>query len=269
VTDNASTGAADASKLARRAVGSVLLTEADTRDAISDAVHSHIERVATQAEQRHTKERHAAMLALLLAGAKAMAEDVRIAILSGREDARNAARGRLHAEMVAAGIALEAHHWAVGARSEEDAAHAASSADSLAAQWRGMAMVAALRAHRREMPVSEAIDLTRGPMKARIERTAASETAQAYNDEHLRSAREIADFDRKFRDGELAERIVTSLGRQWSALVDACERCIPLDGEIVGLYESFSGGEEPGYVHAHCRCVEIIVPLEATSARAA
>ena len=47
--------------------------------------------------------------------------------------------------------------------------------------------------------------------------------------------------------------------REWSAMLEACERCWPHDGERVGLDEGFFGGDEPGSVHPRCQCSETIV----------
>ena len=87
-------------------------------------------------------------------------------------------------------------------------------------------------------------------MQAKIARTAETEAARAYNDEHLERARDM------LAAGDLPPG---ALLREWSALIDACEACWPHDGERTGIDESFSGGEEPGSVHPRCRCSDIIV----------
>lgn len=253
----------------RKAVGALLLAQDALEKDIRAAVYPHIAEASAEAAKRHGDERRALTLGLLLLGAKAMATDVRTAIVDGRAAARARARGRLVAELGAAGIIIGAHEWQPSHRSEEDDAHAASSADSLASQWRQLAIAAVLLSRRKDAPASKAIAATRGSMVARIERTASTEAAQGYNDERRAAMGSLIRFDRTYRDGDLADRIESTVGRRWSALVDACEKCEPMDGVIVGMSDSFPGDEEPGYVHARCRCIEEIVSLEATTRRAA
>jgi len=256
-------------QLARLGVGALLLAETSARKAIAKAVETHVDNAAAELQRRKDNERKAAALVLLLGGARAMSEDVRAAIVAGRKEAREAARRRLNAELKTAGIVIEAHEWVVGNRMPEDTAHAASAAESLAGQWRGLAIAVTLAAKRKETSAASEVSTTIRPMRARIERTATSEIAQAYNDEHVAALRDIVEHDRAYRDGELADRIETQLARQWSALVDACERCWPLDGVTVGINESFPGGDEPGSMHIRCRCIDVLVEASESSRLAA
>lgn len=45
------------------------------------------------------------------------------------------------------------------------------------------------------------------------------------------------------------------LERQWMAVADACDECLPLDGETVGFDEAFKGGYDQPPAHPSCRCV--------------
>tara|TARA_B100001123_G_scaffold418658_1_gene522927 strand:+ start:2486 stop:3226 length:741 start_codon:yes stop_codon:yes gene_type:complete len=82
--------------------------------------------------------------------------------------------------------------------------------------------------------------------KFRVEMTATTETARAFNEQ-----RELA-YD------ALAE---TAVGRDtwrlWDATLDrrTCPICDEMHGETVPLGDSFPAGT-PGYVHPNCRCVE-------------
>jgi hypothetical protein len=244
--------------LVKLSAGSLLLAQRDANASIAAAVNAHIDRAAAQAAKHQDNERKAALLVLLLLVAKAMAADARTAILGARTGARDASRARLNAELRAGGIVLAAHQWVVAHRGDEDDAHAVSSADSLAGQWRGLAVASVMRARRLEKPLGEAIESTRAPMVARVDRTASTEVAQAFADEHSRALADVIDFDKTYRDGALADKIESEMVREWVAMLDACDRCWPHDGEQVGINESFGGGDEPGFMHARCRCYEIL-----------
>jgi len=259
---------ADSKRLVRLAAGTMLLAQASTKKKLAKTVAVHVDAVAAEAARRHERDKKAAALALLLLGAKAMVPDLARSIVDGRADARKSARGRLFAELKAAGLALGAAPWVFGNRAEEDAAHAQLSAESLASQWQGLAAASLIAARRVEQPVAQAIRGTVRKMKDRTERTAATETAQAYSDEHREALRDLVRQDRQLAGGEWAAEAEAKLARQWSALLDACERCWPHDGETVGLNETFSGGDEPGFMHARCRCIEVIVEADAMSVAA-
>ncbi len=47
--------------------------------------------------------------------------------------------------------------------------------------------------------------------------------------------------------------------KEWLIAGDACDDCIPLDGEVVGLHESFSVGVDAPPLHPNCRCT--ILPV--------
>lgn len=75
---------------------------------------------------------------------------------------------------------------------------------------------------------------------------AASETFQAASDEVNAAAEE-------------ASQAGIKLEKRWNAEPDACELCSPMHDEQVPYGEDFSSGEEPGDVHANCRCwLEIV-----------
>ena len=210
-----------------------------------------------------------ALLGGLMTQSDAFADEARRAIRESRAQVRGDAHQRLRSEVAALGIAWMASGLHFGDRHAADDVNAHAAADSLAAQWRGLAMARAMRAQRQEKDVRAAIRAAGRAMVPGLTRTAQTEVAQAYNDEHRSALREAVRFDQSFRDGEFAARVETLVKRRWSALLDACSECWPLDGETVGLYEAFTGGEEPGFVHPHCRCVEVFVSEEGAKAEAA
>lgn len=220
----------------KAAAGAVLLVRDRAADDLSDEA-----RAAAQAARERVRGREedaAALAAALLYVGRKFARDAGNALARARAQARAAARKRLRAELAVAGVTL-----ALPATSESRDAHdtvlAAIVGESLAAQWRAVAFAA----DRAGVP-SEKV------FRPRLERAATTEAARAYSDEHAAVLRELA-----AREPGVAVRLM----REWSAMVDACERCWPHDGERAGLTESYAGGDEPGSVHPHCACVETVV----------
>lgn len=257
------------STITRISVGTLLLQQRAADTAIRARFTAEISKAADEADQRRKDERGAIILAMLLSWSKRMTDAAAKAIADGRQAAREAARKRLAIELKAAGIMLTAHEWQVRSRQDEDDGYAAHAGDSLAGQWRTLAIAAVLGAARKEKTTGQAIRSTARPMRLRIARTAQTEVARAYSDEHSDALVDIVEYDRAFRDGALAERLETQTARQWSAMADACPMCLPLDDVIVGIGEAFPGGFEPGYVHPHCRCIEVAVERENVVTKAA
>lgn len=251
--------------LVRKSVGTLLLEQREAERDLSRVMREHAAEIAARAEQRRKQERDAVILAMLLMGSKRMAAAVKASVISSRQSARVAARRRLTAELKALGIVIAAHQWVVGNRRDADEGYAGHAADSLVSQWRGVAIANVLGSARKDRTAAEAIRKTTGDIGSRIVRTSHTEVTKAYSDEHAEALMDVVDYDRKRRDGELADALETSAARMWSAMADACERCWPLDGTVVGLLESFPGGAEPGDMHPRCRCVEVLVSRNATA----
>ena len=235
-------------KLARVAAGVLLLEERKANKAIRDAIAGRISQAAAEAEDKRRK-RAEMMTAILFFGSR-MAHDAATAIKRSRAGARDAARGRLSHEL---GLAISVLLDVKPERRALDDASAQQSGQSLANQWQGIAIASALSADRRDLSVSVSIRRTEKLMSKRVARTAATEVARAYSDEHLEAANDAAE----------AEIIVRpDWSRVWSAILDmrACQECAAHHGETVLLGESFSGGDEPGDMHPLCRCIDIVVP---------
>lgn len=243
-----------APRIVRLSVGTLLAAEREATKRLTKAIQSSIADAAADVarKQRDDRRAKAAALALILMHSKQMASKAHDAILAGRQHARAESGRRSLAELAALGVVVSG---ALGGSSshkrDEDDAHATGSADSLAVAWRGLAFVAVSKALREETDPAKALRLTDAPMKHRIKRTSVTETAQAYGDAHRTLVRDASE-----RDDVLAARLSEAeVVEVWSALVDACELCVPHDGEQVAIGDFFSGGDEPGSVHAHCRCV--------------
>lgn len=76
----------------------------------------------------------------------------------------------------------------------------------------------------------------------RAKSLAVTETFRAASEERLRVAEDIA------------ARYPVELYKEWNAQGEACPACVEMDGEIVGINESFSNGATPGSAHTNCCC---------------
>lgn len=230
----------------RAAVGALILA--------GDRALSRMRRLARTAfADAALAESERAHLRALVTVGRRLSDELSDALAEGRADARAAARRRLKAEVSASGevasFSTPAQAAASEARAATDAARARIAADSLGSQWRATASTSYRTPGSEARPLVTRKAAERG-FDARLERTARTEAARAYNEEHREAAREIAR-----RDPELGSRLM----REWSAMADACERCLPHDGERVGIDEDFDYGDEPGNMHPHCQCVEHVV----------
>jgi hypothetical protein len=86
-----------------------------------------------------------------------------------------------------------------------------------------------------------------GQLEWRVNRIAATETPQAFNEARRDSIR--ASVDKSGVDPALIERV-------WVCELDACPVCFGLAGTTARLDGPYPHGHEPGGVHNHCRCSE-------------
>jgi hypothetical protein len=90
---------------------------------------------------------------------------------------------------------------------------------------------------------------------ARVDLTARTEVADAYNTEHLEALRDAARADASF-----AKRLKSAkLVRVWSSVLESttCEECAEHDGDETDLDDDFDG-DEPGEMHPGCLCTAFI-----------
>lgn len=225
------------------------------RAAVDEAVDSVVAKLAREREQEH--KRHEVML-LVLAAAALLQSKLSSIIATHRQDARVAAAKRLHVELGAVGVTVAPHLLVVPGRAHAlDVAHAESASQSLAAAWQASAVAAAARQPDAQNPY-RAIDRTRVVVRYRVDRTAATEIASAYNDEHSRALRDAAERDPELLSALDAGEVV----RIWSAYLDrrTCAECAARDGT------ELSRSEIGPPAHPLCRCVAY---LERRSLRAA
>lgn len=249
-------------RVERLAAGTILNATQASKKSLNAAVGETIAQAAAEISdrQRNDRVRKAELMAALLLLSKGMATKATAAIFASRQHARREGARRSIAELAALGVMVgpAASSLMMAAsltRADEDNAHAHSAGESLAVAWRGMALYSLSAATRKEEDASKAIALTNRPMLKRVERTAETETAQAYSSEHREAIAEEIERDSELRLRVDAVRAV----RRWSAFLEACPVCAEHDGEEVGIGESFEGGDEPGFVHPRCRCYECIL----------
>lgn len=227
----------------RVAAGELVIARDRVLDRMRLAAKRH---TADVADKTRDDAKRAAVLAVLLLSGRKLSAELGAAIIRGRAEARMAARRRLRAEVGLLGLsaALAAPS---ASREQKDVSQATRVARSLAGQWQALALLAV-----RDAQVAKPLttDKLVRAFEPGLRRAAATETARAYNGEHRAAALDLARSD-----PESAAKML----REWSAMLDACEKCWPHDGERVGLDESFGAGDEPGGMHPHCNCVETIV----------
>ena len=244
--------------ISRAGAGRLLALQRTFHGNLAEVVGRNIDQAVasiSEAEDQGGAKQSAILTGLVLASQR-MGSDAKSVIARGRQEARTGSVQRLIVELKAAGVdgddlsvlRRERRHHAA------DDAHGASSGNSLAAQWLGLAMAVALIAQRKEKSVSAAVSRTKATMKFRTFRTASTENAQAWNAEHVEAFQDALDGD-----DVLAAAIADfELVRIWDAVLDSrtCADCRDHDGEVVGIDEEFRGGDEPT-MHANCRCVVI------------
>ena len=239
----------------------MILQEGKLAAALAKDVADATAKAQAEAHKRLTR---AAMLIMLLGVGATLAATAKQTIAKGRQAVRAVAAGRLGKELVAAGMTgvWLAELGSGTARGDDDAALAQAAALALSGAWQGMAIASAVKAVRVERDVSRALAESPKHMRSRIARIAATETAEAYSDEHRQALLDAMEYDRSYRDGSFADAVQEELVRQWSSLLDdrTCNECADQDGEVAEVDGSYDSGLEPGSVHVNCRCQDIIVP---------
>lgn len=248
-------------KLQRLAAGSMILQESKLAVALAKDIDDANAKAQAEAHKRRTR---AAMLVMLLGIGTTLAATAKLTITKGRQAARAVAAGRLGKELVAAGMTgvWLAELGSGSGRADDDAALAQAASLAISTAWQGMAIASAVKAVRVEKDVAKALAETPKRMRARIARTAATETAEAYSDEHRQALVDAMDYDRAYRDGSFADAVQEELVRQWSSLLDdrTCIECSDQDGEVAEVDGVYDSGLEPGFVHVNCRCQDIVLP---------
>jgi hypothetical protein len=215
----------------RRTHRALLQTEKRTLASLRHASDGALHRAASLSSHGDMREQ----LAQIRRTVPLMARSLEQALLVARGDARASARGTLIGRFGHVRVSP------LDGRDEHDSAAAHSAAGSLASGW-------GTRATATVMDEADPLHPFRTSARdARLERTAATETASAFNDERRRIVRNFAEDER-----------ASYLVKVWSALLDrgTCRECFGKDGEVKKLDESF--GVTPP-VHPHCRCVIEIV----------
>jgi len=175
-------------------------------------------------------------------------------LMAVRQDARAAGRETFALELGAAlGPQRDALSLPPTSRpADADQASVAAGALFIATTWLRRATEVAL--------ADPAADASREASRATERRLAAlagAEVADAFGAARELAADELVTAPRT----EDALRLLPLLFRRWDALLDACPRCIALDGTYRLLGFEFPGGAVAGRVHRNCRCIAGIVLL--------
>lgn len=236
-------------RASKASAAALLMHERRARAVIERRVDDASDRLTADLARRRDEKRAAALVAVA-AASRLLASDLRGDIVRSRQSARAAAASRLGAELAAAGLvagilARRAHE----SRLHEDDALAQSAAGSLSAQWQGLAMAIVIKADREGANLATSLKDVTPRTRWRADRTATTEVASAYNDEHARALEEA-------RKQEPALFAGVQIVRVWSAVLDrrTCPECAARDGQII------TGDKEPP-LHAMCRCISIAMPM--------
>jgi len=184
------------------------------------------------------------------------------AITDTRSDARQVSQERTAAEFQHLRKLLRKDGWGEDelppdpspADADHDAIAAANAAASLASRW-GILALGALRSWE-DNPASSLQQAIRSTVSSApgavsllpaVSRTAATETATAFNEEHLDALEPLSDYD-----------WAPGLFKVWSALLDGrvCQRCFENDGEAVPVNAAFRSGDDIP-LHPYCRCIPV------------
>lgn len=213
---------------------------------------------AAASKKKKTIERAGLAILLMGIGSK-LTETLTGTIRDIREQARAAGAVRLAAEIRATGALALADRVGTSATTLADAAHAQTSAASLANAWRQRTLHDSLRALRKEQDVVAVLNASAEALDGSVRRTAATENAQAFNDGHLDASEELVGVldtpeGVSLLDADLEGMILVD---KWDAVLDSrtCQECAALDGDMTPMGAIFTSGEEPGYIHPWCRCI--------------
>jgi hypothetical protein len=217
----------------RRSLRALIRAERAAVDALRATVDPLVEQAAAAVGHAPASDRERVALSAVRRTASRMQGALERAIAELRRVARGAARRTIENELAAGPLTP------LDGREEHDVAAAHSAAASLSSAWSRSASAMALG----DEPGDDAFRLAGRALAKRLERTAATETSSAFNDERRRVYRDIA-------RSPLADEYV----KVWSAVLDrkTCALCFGKDGQVRRLHESF-GAWPP--VHPNCRCL--------------
>jgi hypothetical protein len=187
------------------------------------------------------------------------------AIANGRLVGKRAALSRLDAEWDQVRVEVQRAKFAdpgplrvSASLTANDNVGADVSAASLSAAWLSTATAATWTWSEADssQSLAGAVGEASLGLDGRVRRIAATETARAFADGRDEGTGWVAE---KHQDARWFPAVL----KRWDATNDrrVCPRCAAMDGKLQLFGLPFAGRQEPGYVHAHDRCVTAIVFL--------
>lgn len=240
-------------RLIRASQAAMLTGERETLARLQQAAERALAEVQ-RAAQHMMRPHRGLLLVALRHAADGLRYAVTAIVLQGRGEARQAARGRLHAELAEVSRELRVDLGQPPANEAvEDAGLAQSAAESYVAGWRAALTVAVMRWQ--DGSPQKALRTAHDTQAHRLDRIAATEVPQAYSAAHDEGAGWVAE---RHKDARWLPLIV----KRWDAKLDrACSVCSGMDGRLAPLGMSFKGGLVPAFVHPRCRCLSSILVL--------
>jgi len=255
----------DGSELAKRSTGAMLSAEKAARRDLDAVVAVATAALIDSLSSISTADVSAAAVAAHAATRRAHGEIERgaeLALASAIARGRSTAAAHAGAQFAEVDWLLRAYEIPTVplralpvAEGAIDAARAASASRSLASRW----LLSTTTAVRQWESAGGKTSL---PQTARdgakriapsLDRTAATETAVAYAEEHGRQMDAAAEQVK-------AAPLQRLLHKRWEGVLDRkiCRVCANHDNEVVEASKPFRGGDIPGEVHPHCRCQSMV-----------
>lgn len=237
----------------RISAGTLVLHEQKADASMREVVGEAIDRTVAEISRRRDDLTRVAFLLAVLGVARWLQVRLGGIVVDRRLEVRKAAAARLRAELAAASIALTIPASEARVAAAADQAYAEAAAATLASAWQAQAVAMGARA---DEP-ARAIEKTRLLMRPRIARTAATEMASAYNEEHRASLERAIEKDSALKRALDEGRII----RVWDAYLDrrTCDACEARHDREVDF------GDEPP-LHPNCRCIVTIQHVSAAKA---
>ena len=260
----------DGSELAKRSTGAMLAAEKVAHKDLEAVVALVTAALIDSLSSIDTSDAAGAAIAAHAATRRAHGEIERgteLALVSAIARGRSAAAAHAEAQLAEVNWVLRAYEVPTVpvrtlqvAEGAADRARATSASRAMASRWL-LSTTTSIRQWELDggkASLPQAARSSTSRILSSLGRTAATETAFAYAEEHGRQMNAAAEQAK-------AAPLARLLYKRWEGALDRkiCRVCANHDNEIVPATEPFRGGDVPGQVHPHCRC-QAVVALTST-----